>query len=91
MLEIKIMKKLKLIMVSIAKKNTKKNPHKKPTKNPPKTNELKNTNKSIKQTNTHTQKTTKYKEQSIENKLKFLKIQWKCLMIWCLIAWLINI
>lgn len=42
MLEIKIMKKLKLIMVSIAKK-------------PQKTNELKNTNKSIKQTNTHTQ------------------------------------
>lgn len=55
MLEIKIMKKMKLIMVSIAKKHQKKKPHRKPTKNPPKTNELKNTNKSIKQTNTHTQ------------------------------------
>lgn len=80
MLEIKIMKKLKLIMVSIAKKPTKP-PHKKNTKPPQKTNELKNTNKSIKQTNTHTHKTTKYKEQSIENKLKNLKIQWKCLLI----------
>lgn len=37
------------------------------------------TNQSNKQTHTH--KTTKYKEQSIENKLKNLKIQWKCLMI----------
>lgn len=71
MLEIKIMKKLKLIMVSIAKK------HKKTQQ---KTNELKNTNKSIKHTHT-TPPPTKYKEQSIENKLKNLKIQWKCLMI----------
>lgn len=83
MLEIKIMKKMKLIMVSIAKKTKKKNP----TKTPPKDKWIKK-HKQINQTNkhTHTKTPTKYKEQSIENKLKNLKIQWKCLMIWCLIA-----
>lgn len=84
MLEIKIMKKMKMIKVSIAKKKNEKKKTNKETSNHKQTNKWIKKHKQIKQTN-------KYKEPSIKKKLKNLKIKWKCLIIWCWIAWLINI
>lgn len=87
MLEIKIMKKMKLIMVSIAKKNTKKKPKKNPHKNPPKNKWIKK-HKQINQTNKHThtqnhqiQRTINWKQtQKFKNSMEmFDDLMFNCL------------